>query len=1000
MSSLHARAFALITTTLTSALVVSCASAEPDEWWSRMSQGARAGVAGPVGGVVDAVVWERNQLHVRGWACDRTVASSIAVHVYVGGAAGAGQLIGGYTANRPREVEVSRICATSGVAHGFDIAIPHAQIAAHAGRAVFVHGISTSNGDNRLLSESGRYVVPPAPAVNEVLLSERVRGLSPTADLLVDAGETVVIDQSIDVGVITVAGTLRCPTSGEFTITAAGISVVGTGAVFECGAESRRFNGKLTIALEGGRDLPHVGERALVAMEGGALRLFGQAKNHRWLRIGAPVSAGTNVVQLDGVVDWSRGDRIAIGSTSFNYAESEERTIESVSSDGMRSTVTVSEPFRFAHNNFAQTYTQGANSWRLDERAEVANLTRNIVITAAGEPAALDAGLIGAHVMVTHSGSAQVDGVEFTRVGQLGRMGRYPFHWHLVGDASGQFIRNSSIHRSYQRCVTIHGTHRARVENNVCFEHYGHGYFFEQGNEVDNVMTGNLGMRSLRAPNDRGLLVSDSVSTDPARFSAPAAFWVTNPRNTITDNVASGSQGTGFWMAFNQELLCATNESCTVVAADNRCRVVRADNTCADADPSRLVANTFPARADTTAFARNVAHASEVGITWDGAEDELKYDAFRAGSPVGDPLPGLQTRNPSARVTVSTHYHHGAAVPSFDDLVVFKNVASGVYFRGNSARFPRLIAADNGFSLFFAYNQIVTDGLVVGASAGLTAEDLAYTHTLPAPMPIATLQGARIYDGPFELDRVHFADFRSIAVGAMTVRAWPFMNIGGANRFINRVRGVSFENVGTLMALGGANGTFNDIGWFDTPWTTAVRDVDGTLSGNGGRILVPNHPMNITADCVRLAPNVGDGYACSYEWGVLALFESDLPAPHNANSFPFTVDRVDERTGAVVEAPRAGNGALHNKAGLIAGSQFRYRLGSPVLPTVLRIRWQHERGLVSPLIEIAGANTCRPNGLPMVSVEALRAGSSGGYAVSGASLFFKLPSEVYQFTCG
>jgi hypothetical protein len=69
-------------------------------------------------------------------------------------------------------------------------------------------------------------------------------------------------------------------------------------------------------------------------------------------------------------------------------------------------------------------------------------------------------------------------------MGQKAIMGRYPIHWHLVTDqAQGQYVRNSSIHHSFNRAVTIHGTDYITVEDNFCYDHIGHGIFLENGAE-------------------------------------------------------------------------------------------------------------------------------------------------------------------------------------------------------------------------------------------------------------------------------------------------------------------------------------------------------------------------------------------------------------------------------------------------------------------------------------------------------------------------------------
>jgi cell migration-inducing and hyaluronan-binding protein len=88
-----------------------------------------------------------------------------------------------------------------------------------------------------------------------------------------------------------------------------------------------------------------------------------------------------------------------------------------------------------------------------------------------------------------------VEGVEFKRMGQNLTLARYPIHWHLVGDAKGQYIRNASIHDTYNRCVTVHGTNFLRVENNVTYNTVGHCFFLEDGAEHGNQFVHNLAIQ-------------------------------------------------------------------------------------------------------------------------------------------------------------------------------------------------------------------------------------------------------------------------------------------------------------------------------------------------------------------------------------------------------------------------------------------------------------------------------------------------------------------------
>ena len=49
-------------------------------------------------------------------------------------------------------------------------------------------------------------------------------------------------------------------------------------------------------------------------------------------------------------------------------------------------------------------------------------------------------------------------------MGQAFMLGRYAIHWHMQGQLQyKQYIKGCAIHHSYQRAVTVHGTHQVRV---------------------------------------------------------------------------------------------------------------------------------------------------------------------------------------------------------------------------------------------------------------------------------------------------------------------------------------------------------------------------------------------------------------------------------------------------------------------------------------------------------------------------------------------------------
>ncbi len=101
--------------------------------------------------------------NVTGWACASGRNQSIAVHLYVGGAAGApgATAIGGYMANLASEPQVAQACSAAGMAYRYSIPLSDATRQAHGNKRIYVHGISPVGGSNLTLAHSGDYVVPP-----------------------------------------------------------------------------------------------------------------------------------------------------------------------------------------------------------------------------------------------------------------------------------------------------------------------------------------------------------------------------------------------------------------------------------------------------------------------------------------------------------------------------------------------------------------------------------------------------------------------------------------------------------------------------------------------------------------------------------------------------------------------------------------------------------------------------------------------------------------------
>ena len=143
---------------------------------------------------------------------------------------------------------------------------------------------------------------------------------------------------------------------------------------------------------------------------------------------------------------------------TYDPRQAERRTIAAISGN----TLTLDKKLDYMHF--------GKITFDVDERGEVGLLTRNIKIQASPDA---EQSFFGGHIMAMVTSKMFVEGVELNRMGQNLELARYPIHWHLVGDGKGQYIRNASIHDTYNRCVTVHGTNNLQRREQRDLQHRG-----------------------------------------------------------------------------------------------------------------------------------------------------------------------------------------------------------------------------------------------------------------------------------------------------------------------------------------------------------------------------------------------------------------------------------------------------------------------------------------------------------------------------------------------
>ncbi len=341
-----------------------------------------------------------------------------------------------------------------------------------------------------------------------------------------------------------------------------------------------------------GTQIGYFGYKVIGLSYGGTLQLFGRKgatyasvdvsnSGTSWVRLAGTVLPTKNVLVVDRDVDWAQGDKIVLTTTDYLPGHSEELTIQSIGAD--KRTITTVETFKYRHQGEqfdlpADTARLKLNFSKVETRAAVALLTRSIRIVSEGKT--LDAGdpdgpgtfpptagnYFGGHTIVRQGfKSLQVQGVEFRNLGQGGRIGHYPVHFHMARTTPpSTFVKDSSVNESMTRWFVVHSTHGVTFARNVGWKSIGHGFYIEDGTETDNKFQTNIGIYARAAIDNAavnprkvpGILAAplDPTRTERVPFQSdidhPSVFWIMNGWNDFEYNLAAGAGmcGACYWL--------------------------------------------------------------------------------------------------------------------------------------------------------------------------------------------------------------------------------------------------------------------------------------------------------------------------------------------------------------------------------------------------------------------------------------------------------------------
>ncbi|WP_299313161.1 G8 domain-containing protein [uncultured Aquimarina sp.] len=392
-------------------------------------------------------------------------------------------------------------------------------------------------------------------------------GIKPTAndDVIVPQGTNLIMVGTCRAKSITVQGKLSAvnwQSEGAWIDLETQSIMVANGGYLEIGTEAQPYyatqnnNGiSCQITLTGNKiNNAPASYKAIMVMGGGRLELHGK-KRMSWTNIATTANIGATQITLKEAVDWEVGDKIALTATGLASSQSkawnnvDEGEITAISGD--RKTLTLTSPLKFKHIGGSKTYTRARDgkTWNVDIYGEVGLLSHYIKIQGKMNGNNEQTGF-GGHIMLMKNSTAHAEHVELYKMGQKGVLGRYPFHWHLNEDkAQGSYLRNSSVHKSFNRAVTIHGTDYVTVDGVFAYDHIGHGIFFEDGGERFNTLKNNVVFVTRRPKPGEQLTPSDNQFNAPQNRT-PSSYWITNPNNYFENNIAAGTEGTGFWFAF------------------------------------------------------------------------------------------------------------------------------------------------------------------------------------------------------------------------------------------------------------------------------------------------------------------------------------------------------------------------------------------------------------------------------------------------------------------
>jgi hypothetical protein len=711
-------------------------------------------------------------------------------------------------------------------------------------------------------------------------------------NVTIPAGTELIYDSSTGDTIIkklTVNGIFTCDNTKELVLKVRDVLVSGASAQFNCGNHKKPRTYKFSMLFYP-KVVSPIEYGSFLVQNDSTFNMVGVWKSN-WTRLLSTANVGATSIDLLTTVNWSVGDEIVVSSSSYAGNHLEILRILTNTTTSGHSVITFENitkqnmfyipgtpPKTLFYEHWGDSSPEIHDStYSLENRAEVMNITRTNILKPVyedGTPLITCAhtyslsscqnefnkkyGTTGITLNTFRGpdiqfgmgsvGKVNIEQTEIRGFGKLGSMGKYPLHWHHVGNTYVDGIRKSYVYGnvirdSFQRCMTVHQTHGVSIRNNICFNNFGHAFFLEDGNETNNYFDSNIAIGTKVLLRGYQLISSDVLTGSDLRFKSPASYWISNPNNTFTNNVAAGSDGSGFWFALKD---------------DNHKPYVDSDL----GDGSKVLMPTAPNKTALGTFTGNIAHSTYIGFTIDGGPNGACFDDNAT-------LDGLQenTRNPgcpslqnnadetlrrNGDYAVTQTRYQPPTTANFKNLTAYKNRTLGFWNIANDSVIQNSVFADNLMQVAIVFNSTIKDSAFIAQSkkfvpttesqrinnSDTNVNNIRYTvydvDNSQSMFKSQDFSGIELYDGPLNLSNISFVNYGTNMVSdnantlALPLRMFP----AASNRSnANQSSGIRFINDESHPAKSSLRADLkHEYGHnHKDNWATGLTDLDGSF---------------------------------------------------------------------------------------------------------------------------------------------------------------------------